>query len=304
MPVKEKNKEKQETIILDGYTIANNSEKTKSCFIITPIGSDDDRIRRHIEGVYNAALEPILSELNFKSNLPHKILTPGSITRQIVKSIYDSDLIIANLTGINPNVMYELALTHCFNKPLIIIAEDGTDLPFDIINERTLFYKYDPEGVFELQADLRNAITELQGNNFFKSTVLSYIQEFNFDSNVKDTKEDANNEISNTLRMLVRRIDRIDYNIRKNSGDEKTNDTLKFSRTYRIYQTDSTTFDFGEKISDLVESFRTSNILVRYRILDNYCSIYFMEMTPSVALAIESELDSFCALYNLVYRKL
>ena len=288
----------------DGEIIVQNVQITKRCFIITPIGSEDDPIRRHIEGVYNAALEPVLRDFGYHTDLPHKILTPGSITRQIVECIYNSDLIIVNLTGINPNVMYELALAHCFNKPMIIIAEKGTKLPFDIINERTLFYDYDPEGVYELQTDLRNAMVELREVESFKSTVVSYVKEYNFDKNIKDDKDDNSNEVLTALRTLSRRIDRIDYTIRNTVYEDKNSESTLYSKSYRIVKPQDEESDFETEIKDLINSFRNSNINVMYRFWDDFCSLYFRNITPKLETVIEFELREFCNKYNLGYIKI
>ena len=126
------------------------TEQEKKCFIITPIGSDTDPIRRHIEGIFEAAIRPAL-EHKYKLIIAHKIYEPGSITKQVISEIYNAELIIANLTNRNPNVMYELAFRHSLGKPVIMIAESGTSLPSDIIIERTIFYQNDAQGVIELK---------------------------------------------------------------------------------------------------------------------------------------------------------
>ncbi|HBN06231.1 MAG TPA: hypothetical protein DD434_10660 [Bacteroidales bacterium] len=86
---------------------------------------------------------------------------PGSITKQILECILNHDLVVANLTELNPNVMYELAVRHSTAKPVITIAEFGTKLPFDITTERTIFYSNDMRGVPKLQKELRSSITSV-----------------------------------------------------------------------------------------------------------------------------------------------
>lgn len=46
-----------------------------------------------------------------------------NILRDIIEPIYQSDIVIADLTGLNPNVMYELGIAHTFNKKTIVITK-------------------------------------------------------------------------------------------------------------------------------------------------------------------------------------
>lgn len=130
------------------------------CFIITPIGDDTDPIRRHIEGIIDAALRPALED-KYDLVVAHRISEPGSITKQIITEIYSAKLVVANLTNRNPNVMYELALRHSLGKPVIMIAEKGTPLPSDIVMERTIFYQSDARGVIELRESIAAAEKEI-----------------------------------------------------------------------------------------------------------------------------------------------
>lgn len=129
----------------------------KRCFIITPIGNDNDSIRRHIDGIIDAAIKPAL-EPDYEVVAAHKITETGTITKQIIKEIYQDELAIANLTGNNPNVMYELAIRYCLGKPVLTIAEKGTNLPFDVMPERTIFYVNDPQGSLNLKDAIRSYV--------------------------------------------------------------------------------------------------------------------------------------------------
>lgn len=129
----------------------------KRCFIITPIGNDNDSIRRHIDGIIDAAIKPAL-EPDYEVVAAHKITETGTITKQIIKEIYQDELAIANLTGNNPNVMYELAVRYCLGKPVLTIAEKGTSLPFDVMPERTIFYINDPKGSLDLKDAIRSYV--------------------------------------------------------------------------------------------------------------------------------------------------
>jgi hypothetical protein len=117
-------------------------------------------------------LKPILHDLGYEVYVAHEISITGSISRQVIDHILEDDLVLANLSELNPNVMYELAVRHCTGKPVVAIAENGTRLPFDIADERTVFYTNDMRGVYELTPALRAAIESVSDKKESDNPVL------------------------------------------------------------------------------------------------------------------------------------
>ncbi len=132
--------------------------KFKECFIICPISEHESDIRRKSDGLIKAVLKPVLADFFETVYAPLDLSKSGNITDQVIDKLLTVDLVVANLTGLNPNVMYELAVRHAVRKPAIILAERGTKLPFDIYAERTILFDDAMDGVPKLFDEFRDSI--------------------------------------------------------------------------------------------------------------------------------------------------
>jgi nucleoside 2-deoxyribosyltransferase len=65
---------------------------------------------------------------------------PGIIFEDIKRPIAEAKIVVAEITAPNQNVFYELGYAHALNKPTILLAQRGKELPFDIRSYRVIFY--------------------------------------------------------------------------------------------------------------------------------------------------------------------
>jgi hypothetical protein len=146
----------------------------KKCFVITPIGKDDSEIRDHSDKLLKHIIQPIVEKLGYNEPMrADKILTPGIITMQIVEHLVNDDLVIADLTGGNPNVFYELAIRHITKKPIVQLIKKGDHIPFDVTVIRTIeFDLKDLDNVEQCKKMLEDQIREAEKNPTMISSLI------------------------------------------------------------------------------------------------------------------------------------
>jgi hypothetical protein len=69
------------------------------------------------------------------------IAEPGRITDQIIEALIAADLVVADVTGSNPNVLFELGYADAMRKPIVCLNQDVTASPFDIRDWRQVPYE-------------------------------------------------------------------------------------------------------------------------------------------------------------------
>lgn len=129
-----------------------------SCFVVMPFHS-----LYQIE--YENIIKPTLEDLNIKCIRGDEIYSKQRIMDDIWNSIKSCRFVIAELTGKNPNVLYEVGLAHALGKPVIILTRNSDDVPFDLKDLRYLFYDVnDPFWGENLRKALKNLVTKILEN--------------------------------------------------------------------------------------------------------------------------------------------
>lgn len=102
-------------------------------FVLMPFGAEFD-------DTYRLGIKEIATSLDVIAERVDEQSFSETILERIYRQIESADFIIADMTGRNPNVFYEVGYAHAKKKPVILITKDASDIPFDLKHHRHLIY--------------------------------------------------------------------------------------------------------------------------------------------------------------------
>ncbi len=114
---------------------AVNTTKTKVrkkpvCGIVMPISALDGCSAEHWDEVQEILCDAITAA-GFTPSMVSEADDVGIIQKRIIQNLYDNPIAVCDVSGKNPNVMFELGMRLAFDKPTIIVKDDKTDYSFD-----------------------------------------------------------------------------------------------------------------------------------------------------------------------------
>ena len=131
----------------------------KKCFVVSPIGEEGSEIRKRADQVYKYIISPVCEKCGFEAIRSDQINQSDSITQTIIDNLKSAELVIADMTGHNPNVFYEMGFRACTQKPMIHIREKTETIPADIAGIRAFDYSLtDLDAVDEIKDRLEKTI--------------------------------------------------------------------------------------------------------------------------------------------------
>ena len=144
--------------------IDDGEAPAKTCFVVSPFGGTTEEKTR-TEQVLHHLVRKVLAPRGYRVERADDIDVGGEITHQVVGHLLEDDLVVADLTGHNPNVFYELAVRHAARKPVIHLITQGEPIPFDIANMRTIEYALDdPDSLEKAQQELDRKVSAIEEN--------------------------------------------------------------------------------------------------------------------------------------------
>lgn len=140
----------------------NAAHSRPRCFVARPISPAKDHDYRdrdeHWQHVHDELLAPAIGAAGYEV-VPPTAAGSTIIHAAIIGHLHDCELVVADFSTLNPNVLFEAGIRTAIGKPLVIVAEHGTRLPFDTNSVNTVFYDPDLNSW-----DLRAKIDELKAH--------------------------------------------------------------------------------------------------------------------------------------------
>lgn len=149
------------------------------CFVVMGYGLRTDYTsgkKINLDRVYQEIIKPAVTECGIECIRGDEVLDSGLIDESMYYGILESDLVVADLTTLNPNAIYELGVRHGVRKNrTIIMMETGDKFFFDLNHNRTLTYTY-----FKKDKKFSQEVTRVKDS--LKSIIDAIIKEDKIDS--------------------------------------------------------------------------------------------------------------------------
>ncbi len=138
------------------FPLFDGEEEENYCFVLMPFNSDalDEIYQDYVK-------QPLIKECKLKVERADDFFTVNTIIKDVWFGINRAKVIIAELTGRNPNVFYELGISHTLGKKVILISQNIEDVPSDLRHIRFIHYQFTPKGVEVLKKKIISTVNNI-----------------------------------------------------------------------------------------------------------------------------------------------
>lgn len=113
--------------------------------------------------IYTDIIKPVVEQFGITCVRADDLYGPKAIIEDIWKLINEAKVVIADVTGKNANVFYEIGLAHAVGKEVIIMSQDIEDVPFDLRHLRCLIYRDSVSGFKKFERELYQTLGTVVG---------------------------------------------------------------------------------------------------------------------------------------------
>lgn len=124
------------------------SEQNSRAFVLMPFEPE-------FESIYTDLIAHALESVGYDVAKADSFADQRNILKDIIRGISRANLVVADVTSLNPNVMYELGIAHALSKPTIMLTQNMDEIPFDLRSYRIIVYSTRFNEVTHLQEKLQ-----------------------------------------------------------------------------------------------------------------------------------------------------
>ncbi len=124
-------------------------------FCLMPFANDDILV------VYEEYLKPALEKCPLRCMRDDRSSESWGAVDHVMGAIHVASIVIADLTGQDSNIMYEVGLARAVDKPVLLLSQTIADVPSDLLRQPILLYEYSPRGCRTLERGVTQRVLEL-----------------------------------------------------------------------------------------------------------------------------------------------
>ncbi len=125
------------------------------------------------QAIYEEAVKKTVEESGLICKRVDDFFKPIPIMKDVKRGIHDAALIIADLSGKNPNVFYEVGMAHAQGKTPVLLTQDMDNVPPKLRDVRCIVYENGFDGAEKLKQVLTKTIRDLQQSHFVTKSIFS-----------------------------------------------------------------------------------------------------------------------------------
>lgn len=200
----------------------------ETCGLIMPISAIDGLSEAHWTEVL-ALLSDAIERAGFIPNLVSNADDAGIIQKRIIQNLYDNPIVVCDVSGKNPNVMFELGMRLAFDRPTIIVKDDKTAYSFDTSPIEHVSYPRDLR--YAQIVDFKEKLTEKIKGTYSRAATdpkyTTFLKNFGEFTVAKLEKKEVSGqefilEELRALRASVQRLDRLPVELNLNRIRQET----------------------------------------------------------------------------------
>lgn len=196
--------------------IGQDEERLELCGIVMPISAFADYDTNHWSNVRDI-IDRAISEAGFRPIPVWEHSSTDIIQGRIVRNLYELPVIVCDISGLNPNVMFELGLRLAFKKPVVLLVDEKTKIPFDTNSIDHLIYGsslqfQETEKMIDVLAEKISAIKVAHKSGNYEAFIDTFGAFSTFEPNPQKVEIDE---------YVARRLDDIVSQIRRLSHENR-----------------------------------------------------------------------------------